>query len=115
MKTPPLQANEAMLTGLLQQLQSKPLQGDNAALDLDPEHPEQGLAKVVLTLLELLRELLERQAIRRMEGGSLSDEEIDRLGEAFARMQAKLAEVREVFGLREEDLNLDLGALGRLR
>jgi hypothetical protein len=75
-------------------------------LDLDPDDPEQGLATLVLSIVELLRELLERQAIRRMEHGNLSDEEIDRLGDAFFRLKAKTDELKEVFGVNDDDLKL---------
>jgi Gas vesicle protein K len=85
-----------------------------SALDLDPDNAENGLAKLVLTVIELLRQLCERQAVRRMEGGSLSDEEVERLGEAFLRLEAKMEELKTLFGIEAEDLNLDLGPLGRL-
>ncbi|MEM7735786.1 MAG: gas vesicle protein K [Deinococcota bacterium] len=82
------------------------------ALDLDPDDPEHGLATLVLSVVELLRELLERQAIRRMEHGSLSDDEIERLGDAFYRLKHKVDELKEVFGISDDDLdNLGLGAL----
>jgi hypothetical protein len=84
------------------------------ALDLDPEAMENGLAKLVLTVVELLRQLCERQAVRRMDAGSLSDEEIERVGAALMRLEAKMTVLREHFGLTPEDLNLDLGPLGRL-
>lgn len=83
-------------------------------VNVDPEKVEQGLAQLVLTLIELLRRLMERQAIRRVEAGSLSDEEIERLGETFIKLQGRMDELREVFGLEEEDLNLNLGPLGDL-
>jgi hypothetical protein len=83
-------------------------------IDVDPEGVEQGLAKLVLTLIELLRQLLERQAVRRMEGGSLSDEEIERMGLALMRLEEKLRELAARFGLRREDLNIGLGQLGSL-
>ncbi len=83
-------------------------------LNADPEKMEQGLAKLVLALVDLLRRLLEKQTIRRIEGGSLSDEEIERLGIAFMRMEAKLEELKLAFGLENEDLNLNLGPLGDL-
>ena len=83
-------------------------------LNADPEHLEQGLAKLVLALVDLLRRLLERQAIRRMEGGSLHDEEIERLGLAFMRMETKMEELKAVFGLKDDDLNINLGPLGDL-
>lgn len=72
------------------------------------------LARLVLALVELLRQLLERQAMRRMDGGGLSDDEVERMGLALQELEAKLAELRTVFGLSEEDLNVDLGPLGRL-
>jgi hypothetical protein len=83
-------------------------------IDCTPENIEQGLAKLVLGLIELLRRLLERQAIRRMEGGSLHDEQIEAMGQALMRLEAKVAELAAAFGLKPEDLNLDLGPLGNL-
>ncbi len=80
----------------------------------DPENVERGLAQLVLTVVELLRQLMERQAIRRMESGSLSDEEIERMGETFMKLEQRMDELRDHFGLSPEDLNLDLGPLGRL-
>lgn len=81
-------------------------------LNLDPEKVEQGLVKLVLTLVELLRQLLERQAIRRMEGGSLSDEEIERLGMTLLKLAQRMEELKAHFGI--DDLNIDLGPLGKL-
>ena len=83
-------------------------------VNADPQSVERGLAKLVLTLIDLLRQLMERQAIRRMEGGSLTDEEIERLGQTFMLLEKRLKELRESFGLQDEDLNLDLGPLGKL-
>ena len=83
-------------------------------VNADPQSVERGLAKLVLTLIDLLRQLMERQAIRRMEGGSLTDEEIERLGQTFMLLEKRLKELREGFGLQDEDLNLDLGPLGKL-
>lgn len=80
----------------------------------DPEKVERGLAQLVLTLIELLRQLMERQALRRMDAGNLSDEQIERLGETFMRLAARMDDLKAEFGLRDEDLNLDLGPLGRL-
>src|SRR5215213_5997318 len=75
-------------------------------VDVDPEGIEQELAKLVLTLVEFLRQLLERQAIRRMEGGSLSDEEIERMGLALMRLEEKVHDLADQFGLRKEELNV---------
>ncbi|MBI4562306.1 MAG: gas vesicle protein K [Candidatus Rokubacteria bacterium] len=83
-------------------------------INADPEKVEQGLAKLVLTLVDLLRRLLEKQALRRMEAGSLTPEEIERMGMTFLRLEEKMAELRALFGLTEEDLNLSLGPLGDL-
>lgn len=78
------------------------------------ERPERGLARLVLALVELLRQLLERQAVRRMEGQRLTDDEVERMGAALMALEEKMGELREAFGLSAEDINLDLGPLGRL-
>ena len=83
-------------------------------VNADRENLEKGLAQLVLTLIELLRQLMERQALRRIEGGSLSPEEVERLGETFLLLARRMEELRGQFGLEEEDLNLDLGPLGKL-
>ena len=83
-------------------------------INADPQNVEQGLAKLVLTLIELLRQLMERQAIRRMEGGSLTDEETERLGQAFMKLEQRMQELKAAFGLENQDLNLNLGPLGKL-
>jgi hypothetical protein len=83
-------------------------------IDVDPEGVEQGLARLVLTLVEFLRQLLERQAVRRMEGGSLSDEEIERVGLALLKLEEKTHELAAAFGLRPDELNISLGPLGDL-
>ena len=83
-------------------------------LEAGEDDIEAGVAKLVLTLVEFLRQVLEHQAVRRMEGGRLSEEEIERLGLALLRLQARLQEIKDAFGLTDEDLNVDLGPLGRL-
>ena len=83
-------------------------------VNADPEGVERGLARLVLTLVELLRQLLERQALKRVESGSLSDEDIERLGTTFEKLQARMEELKHIFGLKDEDLNLNLGPLGDL-
>lgn len=83
-------------------------------IDCSPENIEQGLARLVLSLIELLRRLLERQAIRRLEGGSLPEDKIEEMGQALMRLEAKVHEIAAVFGLKPEDLNLELGPLGNL-
>ena len=83
-------------------------------INADPEQVEKGLAQLVLTLVELLRQLMERQALRRMEQGSLTDEQIERLGETFMKLESRMKELKEHFGLEDRDLNLNLGPLGDL-
>jgi gas vesicle protein GvpK len=80
----------------------------------DPEIVENGLAKLVLSIVELVRRLLEKQAIRRMDAGNLSDEEIERLGNALMKLEEKMGELKRVFGLSDEDLNLKLGPVKSL-
>ena len=84
-------------------------------INADPERVEQGLAKLVLTLVEVLRKVLEHQAVRRMDGGTLSDEDVERLGLALLRLNERMGELKTAFGLRDEDLEIDLGPLGRVR
>jgi hypothetical protein len=83
-------------------------------IDADPEGIEKGLAQLVLTIIELLRQLMERQAVHRVEAGSLSDEEVERLGRTFMALADRMDELKAVFGLEDEDLNLNLGPLGDL-
>lgn len=83
-------------------------------LEAEAEDIDAGLARLVLTLIEFIRRILEHQAVRRMEGGGLSDDEVERLGLALLRLEEKLEDIKEVFGLEGEDLNIDLGPLGRL-
>lgn len=83
-------------------------------IDANPKTVEKGLAKLVLTLIELIRKLLEKQAMRRVEAGSLSDEEIERVGETLMKLENKMEELKEIFGLKDEELNLHLGPLGDL-
>ena len=83
-------------------------------IDADPDNVARGLAQLVLTLVELLRQLMERQALRRVDSGTLSDDEIERLGLAFKALAERMDELKAEFGLRDEDLNLNLGPLGDL-
>lgn len=83
-------------------------------IDCSPENIEQGLAKLVLSLVDLLRQVLERQAIRRMDGGSLSEEQVEKMGQALMALEAKIHELAAGFGLTPADLNIDLGPLGQL-
>lgn len=78
------------------------------------DDPGRSLGQLVLTVVEFLRRVLEHQAVRRMEAGSLTEEEEERLGLAFLRLQERILELKNVFGVEDEELNLDLGPLGRL-
>jgi hypothetical protein len=84
-------------------------------LNTDPEKVENGLARLVLTLIEVLRKVLEHQAVRRMEGGHLTDEEVERLGVALLRLNDRMQDMKGIFGLTDDDLQIDLGPLGKLR
>ena len=92
----------------------QPLLARRERPDFDPSKIEHGLAKLALTLIELIRRLMEQQAVRKMERGTLTDIQMERLGEAFRRLECKMAELKIVFGLEDEELNLDLGPLGSL-
>ena len=83
-------------------------------VNADPEELEKGLAHLVLTIIELLRQLMERQALHRIEGGSLTEDEIERLGRTFMALADRMEELKVAFGLEGEELNMDLGPLGDL-
>lgn len=83
-------------------------------INIDGDQVGKGLSQLALTLIKLIHELLERQAIRRMESGQLSDDDIERLGTTLMKQSQEIERLRDVFGLDEEDLTLDLGPLGKL-
>lgn len=83
-------------------------------INLDPVKTEDGLAQLVLTIIELLRQIVERHAMKRVEGGTLTDDQINQVGEALMNLEDKMEELKQIFGLEAEDLNIDLGPLGRL-
>lgn len=83
-------------------------------ISADPEVVENGLAKLVLSIIELIRRLLEKQALRRMDAGNLTDAEIERLGNALMKLEDKMAELKQTFGLTDDDLNLSLGPIRTL-
>ena len=83
-------------------------------VNADPERVEKGLAQLVLTVVELLRQLMERQALRRIEGGSLDDEQIERLGLTLMRLEERMEELKQEFEFEDGDLNINLGPLGDL-
>ncbi|MFH1856371.1 MAG: gas vesicle protein K [Candidatus Omnitrophota bacterium] len=83
-------------------------------INIDPKNVEKGLAKLVLTIVELLRKLLEKQAMRRVDANSLTDDETERIGVALMKLEEKVKELKEIFGLKDEELNINLGPLGDL-
>ena len=83
-------------------------------IEMDPEDVGRDLGRLVLTIVELLRQLMERQALRRVDAGDLPAVAVERLGLGLMRLEEAMEELREYFGLRPEDLNLDLGPLGQL-
>lgn len=87
---------------------------EKGRLNLDQQSVKNGLGQLVLTVVKLLHELLQRQAVRRMEAGSLTDSEVERLGVTLMEQEQEIERLRKEFGLEDEDLNLDLGPLGKL-
>jgi hypothetical protein len=85
-----------------------------ARIETDPDSVGRDLGRLVLTIVELIRQLMERQALRRVDAGDLPEETVERLGLGLMRLEEAMADLREHFGLRPEDLNLDLGPLGDL-
>lgn len=83
-------------------------------ISLDPDNVRKGLGQLVLTLVELIRKLLEKQALRRIDSGSLTDEEVERLGRTLLGLEEQIQWLKGEFGLTDEELNLDLGPLGKL-
>ncbi|QGH36773.1 gas vesicle protein K [Gracilibacillus salitolerans] len=92
----------------------QPANQKDGRINLDPDNAEEGLAQLVMTVIELLRQIVERHAMRRVEGGNLTEEQIENLGVALMNLEEKMEELKEVFGLEAEDLNIDLGPLGKL-
>jgi len=88
--------------------------GQVGRINIDQNDVKNGLGQLVLTLIKLLHELIERQAIRRIDAGSLNDDEIERLGVTLMKQAQEIDRLRKQFGLEEEDLNIDLGPIGKL-
>ncbi len=88
--------------------------GDQGRINATPENVDSGLARLVLTLIELIRKLMEKQAMRRIEGNSLTDDQIENLGETLMKLENKMDELKKIFNLTDKDLNLNLGPLGDL-
>lgn len=83
-------------------------------IDVDPDAVGRDLSKLVLTLVELLRRVVEHQAVQRMDDPDLTEEQVERMGTALLRLEEKMQEIKNVFGLADEELNIDLGPLGRV-
>lgn len=83
-----------------------------AKVELEPGKVERGLLKLVLSLVELIRQLMEKQAVRRMDAGSLTPREMDRLGQGLSELEQKIRELQRQFEI--DDLNIDLGPIGKL-
>ncbi len=94
--------------------EERPVTGMTPRINVSDDDVKSGLGRLVLALVRLLHELLERQAIRRMDSGTLTDDEIERLGLALMKQTEEIERLRRAFGLTEEDLNIDLGPLGKL-
>ena len=80
----------------------------------DPDEVQRSVAQLVLTLVEFIRKLLERQAIRRMEGGTLTDQQVEDVGRALMKLEETVRDIAAAFGIPADDLNLDLGPIGKL-
>ncbi|MBI1734727.1 MAG: gas vesicle protein K [Candidatus Rokubacteria bacterium] len=80
----------------------------------DPDDVQRSVARLVLSLVEFLRKLMERQAIRRMDAGTLEDDEVEAVGQALMRLEETVRDIAARFDLEPDDLNLDLGPIGRL-
>src|SRR5690606_8549931 len=85
-----------------------------ARIDVDPDAVERDLSKLVLTLVELLRRVVEHQAVRRMDDPDLTEDQVERMGTALWRLEQKMEEIKQLFGLADEELNIDLGPLGKV-
>jgi len=107
--------DEAYLKKLENQIEKTQVHINQMINANSPGEAESGLAQLVLTLIKLIVDLVEREAMRRFEGGHLTQTEAQKLGLNLQAIETKLEEMRLIFGLKEEDLNLDLGPLGKLR
>jgi hypothetical protein len=108
------QVEAEQLDAMREQLQRLAATSGPPRWNADPEDVRRSVAKLVLTLVEFIRQLLERQSIRRMESGTLTAEQIEAVGSALMRLEDAIREIGAQFGLAPEDLNLDLGPVGKL-
>lgn len=107
-------ANQEIANILSSQFAAIQTSNPSKRLELDAENVKNGLGQLVLTLIRLIHELLEKQAVRRIDAGSLSDEEIENVGLTLMKQAEEIDRLRKLFGLEKDDLNLDLGSLGKL-
>lgn len=105
---------EADVTALRAELERAVTSATPPKWNADPEEVQRSVAKLVLTLVEFLRKLMERQAIRRMDENTLDDDEIERVGQALMKLEETVRDIATRFGLDVADLNLDLGPIGKL-
>ena len=104
----------AELDDLRQQLQRTARAQSPRRWNADPDDVQRSVAQLVLTLVELVRQLLERQSIRRMEAGTLTDRQVEDVGRALMQLEETVRDIAAKFGIPPEDLNLELGPLGKL-
>ena len=115
-----LSGDLSALDDFARELGGRTSHGGNAAgllprrINADHATVEKDLAKLVLALIDLVRRLMEKQAARRVNAGSLTDEQVERMGETFLRLDRKMTELRTAFGLKREELDLSLGPIGDL-
>ena len=107
-----LSGDESALDDMARELGRQP--GTPRRINTDQATVEKDLARLVLALVDLVRRLMEKQAARRVNAGSLTDDEIERMGETFLKLDQRMTELSAAFGLKREDLNLNLGPLGNL-
>jgi hypothetical protein len=104
----------AELEDLRRQLEKTARSASPLRWNADPDDVQRSVAQLVLTLVEFIRQLLERQAIRRMEAGTLTDRQVEDVGRALMKLEETVLDIAARFGLSAEDLNLDLGPVGKL-
>jgi hypothetical protein len=104
----------AELKELRKQLERSAADQSPLRWNANPEDVQRSVAQLVLTLVDFIRKLLERQAIRRMEGGTLNEQQIEDVGRALMRLEETIRDISAKFGIKPEDLNLDLGPVGKL-
>ena len=104
----------AELKELRKQLERSAADQSPLRWNANPEDVQRSVAQLVLTLVDFIRKLLERQAIRRMEGGTLTEQQIEDVGRALMRLEETIRDISAKFGIKPEDLNLDLGPVGKL-